>query len=71
MTDVLYITHDGVTDHIGRSQIAPYLLALARADIGMGKRDIVPNINFFMNVPVTQDGGLTFADGVSAPGKCG
>lgn len=46
-----------------------YLLALARADIGMGKRDIVPNINFFMNVPVTQDGGLTFEDGVSAPGK--
>lgn len=46
-----------------------YLLALARADIGMDKRDIVPNINFFMNVPVTADGGLTFEDGVSAPGK--
>ena len=46
-----------------------YLLALAQADIGMGKRDIVPNINFFMNVPVTTDGGLTFEDGVSAPGK--
>lgn len=29
MTDVLYITHDGITDHIGRSQIAPYLLGLA------------------------------------------
>ena len=26
---VLYITHDGVTDHIGRSQVAPYLLGLA------------------------------------------
>ncbi len=46
-----------------------YLLALAHADIGMGKRDIVPNINFFMNVPVTAEGGLTFEDGVSAPGK--
>ncbi|MFT5533810.1 MAG: urea carboxylase-associated protein 1 [Burkholderiaceae bacterium] len=46
-----------------------YLLALAHADIGMGKRDIVPNINFFMNVPVTVEGGLTFEDGVSAPGK--
>ncbi len=46
-----------------------YLLALAHADNGMGKRDLVPNVNFFMNVPVTPDGGLTFADGVSAPGK--
>jgi urea carboxylase-associated protein 1 len=46
-----------------------YLLALARADIGMGKRDLVPNVNFFMNVPVTEDGGLSFEDGVSAPGK--
>jgi urea carboxylase-associated protein 1 len=46
-----------------------YLLALAHADIGMDKRDIVPNINFFMNVPVTAEGGLTFEDGVSAPGK--
>lgn len=36
---------------------------------GMTKRDIVPNINFFMNVPITPDGGLTFADGVSGPGK--
>ena len=36
---------------------------------GLGKRDIVPNINFFMNVPVTPDGGLTFDDGISAPGK--
>ena len=36
---------------------------------GRSKRDIVSNINFFMNVPVTPDGGLTFADGVSGPGK--
>lgn len=46
-----------------------YLLALQHADIGIGKRDLVPNINFFMNVPVTAEGELTFADGVSAPGK--
>jgi hypothetical protein len=46
-----------------------YLLALAHADIGMGKRDLVPNVNFFMNVPVTPDGGLSFEDGLSAPGK--
>ncbi|HET6787349.1 MAG TPA: urea amidolyase associated protein UAAP2 [Aquabacterium sp.] len=46
-----------------------YLIALQHADIGLGKRDLVPNINFFMNVPVTDDGQLTFADGVSGPGK--
>ena len=26
----------------------------------MSKRDITHNINFFMNVPVTPEGGLTF-----------
>lgn len=46
-----------------------YLIALQRADIGIDKRDLVPNVNFFMNVPVTAEGKLTFADGVSAPGK--
>jgi hypothetical protein len=46
-----------------------YLSALMNADIGLGKRDLVPNINFFMNVPVTEQGKLTFADGVSGPGK--
>jgi hypothetical protein len=35
----------------------------------LSKRDITHNINFFMNVPVTPAGGLTFADGISAPGK--
>ena len=37
--------------------------------LGMSKRDLPSNINFFMNVPVTEDGGLKFVDGVSAPGK--
>jgi uncharacterized protein len=46
-----------------------YLLAMTQVDAGLSKRDLVPNVNFFMNVPVTPDGGLTFADGVSAPGK--
>lgn len=36
---------------------------------GLEKRDLTHNINFFMNVPLTPDGGLTFEDGVSAPGK--
>lgn len=38
-------------------------------EFGMSKRDITHNINFFMNVPITTDGGLTFEDGISAPGK--
>jgi len=42
--------------------------ALAWGD-GLDKRDLTANINFFMNVPVTPEGGLEFADGVSAPGK--
>ncbi|PKM43808.1 MAG: urea carboxylase [Gammaproteobacteria bacterium HGW-Gammaproteobacteria-1] len=46
-----------------------YLIALAEWGNGMNKRDLTSNVNFFMNVPVTQDGGLTFADGISAPGK--
>ncbi len=36
---------------------------------GLDKRDLTNNINFFMNVPVSSDGGLDFADGISAPGK--
>ena len=35
----------------------------------MSKRDITANINFFMNVPVTADGALSFADGISGAGK--
>lgn len=47
-----------------------WMLALAEhEELGMNKRDITHNINFFMNVPVTPEGGLTFEDGISAPGK--
>ena len=35
----------------------------------LNKADISANINFFMNVPVTPEGGLTFEDGISAAGK--
>ena len=35
---------------------------------GMTKRDIVPNLNFFMNVPVSPDGTLVVDDGISGPG---
>ena len=46
-----------------------FLKAVASQSLGMEKRDIISNINFFMNVPVTPDGRLTFEDGVSAPKK--
>ena len=42
---------------------------------GLGKRDLVSNINWFMNVPVEPDGTLGIVDGISAPGparrRCG
>ena len=46
-----------------------YMLAMAAWGDGMSKRDIPSNINFFMNVPVTPEGKLTFEDGISAPGR--
>jgi urea carboxylase-associated protein 1 len=36
---------------------------------GLGKRDLVSNINWYMNVPVEADGTLGIVDGISAPGK--
>jgi uncharacterized protein len=36
---------------------------------GLGKRDLVGNINWFMNVPVERDGTLGIVDGLSAPGR--
>jgi urea carboxylase-associated protein 1 len=35
---------------------------------GLGKRDLVSNINWFMNVPVEPDGTMGIVDGISAPG---
>ena len=46
-----------------------FLTALLGVDNGLEKRDIPNNINFFMNVPVTPDGSLTFEDGISEAGK--
>ncbi len=46
-----------------------FLMALAEHDQGMDKRDLSSNINFFMNVPVSPDGKLRFADGISAAGR--
>jgi len=41
---------------------------VANAIQGRGKRDMVSNVNWFMNVPVEADGALGIVDGISAPG---
>ncbi|WP_101675914.1 urea amidolyase associated protein UAAP2 [Alloalcanivorax mobilis] len=47
-----------------------YLRAVSEhEEFNLGKRDLTHNINFFMNVPVTAEGGLTFEDGISGAGK--
>jgi len=47
-----------------------WMLAIAEhEEFNLNKRDITHNINFFMNVPVTADGKLTFEDGISDAGK--
>jgi hypothetical protein len=38
------------------------------AQWGLGKRDMVSNVNWYMNVPVEPDGMLGIVDGISAPG---
>lgn len=47
-----------------------WMLAIAQNEqFGIRKRDITHNINFFMNVPITAEGGLSFEDGISEAGK--
>ncbi len=46
-----------------------FLQAIADPKWNLHKRDITANINFFMNVPVTPEGKLTFEDGISNPMK--
>ena len=55
--------HDTRYQHACRENFA-----LIMARYGLRKRDIVPNINFFMNVPIKPSGELAIVDGVSAPG---
>jgi urea carboxylase-associated protein 1 len=40
----------------------------ALAPFGLGMKDIVANLNFFMNVPVEADGRMAITDGWSKPG---
>ncbi|MBR2657699.1 MAG: DUF1989 domain-containing protein [Loktanella sp.] len=55
--------HDTKFQHACREN---FILELARH--GMTKRDIVPNLNFFMNVPISPNGAMTVDDGISSPG---
>jgi hypothetical protein len=55
--------HDTLYQHACREN---FILELSKH--GMTKRDIVPNINFFMNVPISPNGSMTVDDGISAPG---
>ena len=38
------------------------------AKFGLGKKDVVANLNFFMNVPVEPDGRMALVEGLSKPG---
>ncbi|MFJ8268678.1 urea amidolyase associated protein UAAP2 [Peribacillus asahii] len=58
-------SHDTLPMHNCRDT---FMLQLSKYGNRFTKRDLAPNVNFFMNVPVTSEGGLTFEDGVSAPG---
>ena len=55
--------------HTGHQHACAENFLAEGAKWGLGKRDIVSNINFFMNVPVEADGTLGIVDGLSAPGK--
>jgi urea carboxylase-associated protein 1 len=46
-----------------------FLKAISDPVWNLTKRDVTANINFFMNVPVTSEGKLTFEDGISNPKK--
>lgn len=60
--------HEKVHMHACRDTFM-YHMAQYKGNYSYSKRDLAPNINFFMNVPVTPDGGLDFSDGISAPGR--
>jgi urea carboxylase-associated protein 1 len=55
--------HDTRYQHACREN---FILELARH--GMTKRDIVANLNFFMNVPISPNGAMTVDDGIYSPG---
>ncbi len=46
-----------------------FLAAIASWRTSIDKRDLSPNVNFFLHAPVTQEGELTFSENVAEPGK--
>jgi uncharacterized protein len=56
----------GFHTHSHHACVENFLVANLR--YGRGKRDMVSNINWFMNVPIEADGTLGIVDGISAPG---
>jgi urea carboxylase-associated protein 1 len=63
-SNTLRYGHHTASEHACREN---FLAEAARH--GLGVRDLVSNINWFMNVPVEPDGSLGIVDGISAPGK--
>ena len=57
----------GQHTHEQHACVENFLIEGAKWDLG--KKDLVSNINWFMNVPVDPDGALGIVDGLSAPGK--
>jgi urea carboxylase-associated protein 1 len=46
-----------------------FVAAIASWRTSLDKRDLSPNVNFFLHAPVTPEGQLTFAEGVPEPGR--
>jgi urea carboxylase-associated protein 1 len=65
-SNIMRYAHDKECMHACRDS---FIRGAQEWNVELTKRDITCNINFFMNVPVTPDGQLTFADGISAPGR--
>lgn len=55
---VLYITHDGIADHIGQSQIAPYLVGLVR----LGHRIVVVSLEKPEKADAVTEAGREFCE---------
>lgn len=65
-SNTMRYAHDKLSMHACRDT---FLLQLQKWGVANAKRNITCNINFFMNVPLTPEGGLKFEDGVSGSGR--
>jgi urea carboxylase-associated protein 2 len=60
-------TYQALRNDFYRDTRSNFLIELGKH--GLGKRDLVPNVNFFVKVTVSQDGGLHFHPTEVAGGK--